>query len=347
MIKSIVSLDFSTGKDIAASVSKILVLMLAIYLLIITPILMYVWSGEPEKFNVREITQQMSEQNKIEKVAGSHMLAATIHISDTLLNKSGGYMSNDIVPPAIFMDNITNWELGVVEIQRVMTWTLKKDLSRSQSQSIEVKSLNNAHNHYNINHTNFMFPNAEVEYAKAQKELNEYMNDMSDSNKPDIQFYSRADNLADLLVEFSSKLGSLSQKLSASTSQGTVRENTDLANDATAKQSTETASKIKERTPWSKIDDVFYESRGQTWAMLHILKAVKHDFDDVLSKKNAHPSLNQIIKELEDTQEPVRAIFIMNGGGFGTFANHSLVMANYISRADSAIINLISLLRQG
>ena len=37
---------------------------------------------------------------------------------------------------------------------------------------------------------------------------------------------------------------------------------------------------------------------------------------------------------------------ILNGSGFGVIANHSLVMANYISRANAAIIDLRRLLEQ-
>jgi hypothetical protein len=38
---------------------------------------------------------------------------------------------------------------------------------------------------------------------------------------------------------------------------------------------------------------------------------------------------------------------ILNGTPFGFFANHSLVMANYISRANAAVIDLRELLRRG
>jgi hypothetical protein len=38
---------------------------------------------------------------------------------------------------------------------------------------------------------------------------------------------------------------------------------------------------------------------------------------------------------------------ILNGNGFGYVANHSLVMANYISRANAALIELSELLAQG
>jgi hypothetical protein len=126
-----------------------------------------------------------------------------------------------------------------------------------------------------------------------------------------------------------------------------VRLNTDLAGDAGAVQSTQTSSQVEVKTPWTKIDDVFYEARGAAWALVHLLKAVELDFESVLQKKNALISLRQIIRELEATQDAVWSPVILNGSGFGLFANHSLVMASYISRANAAVIDLRSLLTQG
>ena len=77
------------------------------------------------------------------------------------------------------------------------------------------------------------------------------------------------------------------------------------------------------------------------------MKAIEIDFASVLEKKNARVSLQQIIRELEGTQRTVWSPVILNGNGFGMFANHSLVMASYISRANAALIDLRSLLEQG
>jgi hypothetical protein len=101
------------------------------------------------------------------------------------------------------------------------------------------------------------------------------------------------------------------------------------------------------KTSWLKIDDVFYQARGSAWALLHFLKAVEVDFADVLARKNAVTSVQQIIRELEMTQQPVSSPIIANGEGFGLIANHSLVMASYISRANAAIIDLRELLSKG
>ena len=128
---------------------------------------------------------------------------------------------------------------------------------------------------------------------------------------------------------------------------GQTRLNTDLAGDPGAVQSTGVNQQITVKTPWYEMDDVFYEARGASWALLHFLKAVELDLAPTLKKKNALISLRQIIRELEATQITLWSPVIMNGSGFGMFANHSLVMASYISRANAAIIDLRNLLERG
>jgi hypothetical protein len=43
----------------------------------------------------------------------------------------------------------------------------------------------------------------------------------------------------------------------------------------------------------------------------------------------------------------LRSPIVLNGGRFGPLANHSLVMANYVARANAAIIDLRFLLSDG
>ena len=77
------------------------------------------------------------------------------------------------------------------------------------------------------------------------------------------------------------------------------------------------------------------------------MKGVQEDFAGVLEEKNARTSYRQVIRELEATQATVWSPVILNGSGYGVLANHSLVMANYISRANAALIDLRQLLQQG
>ncbi|MFC3093633.1 DUF2333 family protein [Alteromonas sediminis] len=302
------------------------------------------WSREPDTFDVVENAHKHSS-NSTQLVAGQVVTSTLIEVTDTLLNKPGGYLANDVMPPSVFLDNMPSWEFGALEMVRDLALAMRKDFSRSQSQSVENALLIKAQPKLNIDHKAWLLPSAEGEYGEAIDMLQSFNSQLGITGASGSQFHTRADNLRDWLKQVEKRMGSLSQKLSASV--GARRENTDLAGDAVASQSTPTPSTFYTRTSWWKLDDNFYEARGATWALLHFLKAVEVDFADVLQKKNAQASLRQIIRELEATQETVWSPIILNGDGFGIVANHSLVMANYISRANAALIELTELLSQG
>jgi len=303
------------------------------------------WDRTPSSFNPVNNANKMGVANQQQLVTGYTSTATLITISNAILDKPGGYLSNDVMPPSIWMDNVPNWEFGVLVQIRDFSRALRNDISRSQSQSLEDIDLAIAEPQFNFNSESWLFPPTEREYRKGITALKAYLSRLSDTEQDNAQFYARADNLAAWLAIVEKRLGSLSQRLSASVGQ--VRVNTDLAGDPAAQQSTPAPMEVVSKTPWRQIDDVFYESRGTVWALIHLLKAVEYDFRDILIKKNALVSLRQIIRELESTQNAIWSPMILNGRGFGLFANHSLVMASYISRANAAIIDLRSLLSQG
>jgi len=278
-------------------------------------------------------------------VRGSTTVATTIAIAERLLDKPGGYLTNDILPPGIWMDNVPNWEFGVLVQIRDMARTLRNNLSRSQSQSTEDIGLVTAENQFYFDSDSWMLPASEDEYRRGVRALENYLARLGAQDQPSAQFYARADNLQIWLSEVETRLGSLSQRLSASV--GKRQLNTALAGDSAATQSTFSATETEVKTPWTELDDVFYEARGTTWALLHLLRAVEVDFKDVLDKKNALISLRQIIRELEPTQDTLWSPLILNGDGLGILANHSLVMGSHISRANAAIIDLRRLLTEG
>lgn len=303
----------------------------------------YLWDNEPDAFDIHANALEQANGDGSMIVTGYTSTAALIRIMETLLNKSGGYLSNDRFPPGVFMDNIPNWEFGALVQVRDMSRALRNDISRSQSQSVEDKDLIIAEPQFNYSNDSWWLPATETEYRHGLKAMKQYLSRLSDPEGS--QFYARADNLSDWLALIEKRLGSLSQRLSASVGQ--VRLNTDLAGDSEAQQSTPGLQELQIKTEWSDIDDVFYEARGAAWALSHLLKAVEVDFEDILKKKNALVSLRQIIRELNATQDEVWSPIILNGNGFGFFANHSLVMANYISRANAALTDLRSLLSKG
>lgn len=332
--------DMNTGGGLRNTIIAVLI----VYLLI-AAVVGYFWSTEPESFSVQENSKQVATELGVRPVVGFTTSVTLTKVAETLLDKTGGYISNDILPPGVWLDNISNWEYGVLVQVRDLSRALRKDFSRSQSQSTQDKDLEIAEPQFYFDNNSWAVPSSESEYRRGIKALKSYSLRLTDPVDGKAQFYARADNLNQWLLDVETRLGSLSQRLSASV--GKPRLNTDLAGDTSSRQSTETADEQEVKTPWLEIDDVFYEARGTSWALLHILKAIEVDFRAILKNKNALVSLRQIIRELEGTQESLWSPMVLNGSGFGLFANHSLVMASYISRANAGISDIRELLSNG
>ncbi len=324
--------------------------------------LMWWWDVEREPFDVVAASELAAKARGERVVVGTVLADTLVSVAGSMLDKRGGYLSNDVLPPGVIMDNVPNWEFGVLVQCRDLSRALRNGFSRSQTQSIEDKDLQEADPLFSFTNDRWMFPRSEGEYRDAIGYIEKYRTRLQDNDSSDAQFYARADNLADYLALVESRLGSLSQRLSASV--GPSRINTDLGNDGQATsmdgqvpraqdaqerpvQSKPAPDQGPVRTPWNEIDDVFYEARGSAFALSQFLKAIDQDFAKVLEDKNARVSLRQIIRELEDAQRPMNSPMILNGSPFGFFANHSLVMANYISRANASIIDLRKLLERG
>jgi hypothetical protein len=303
------------------------------------------WNDEPEGFDSLESATQHAEERGRNLVTGYATTDTVITMARTLLDKRGGYLSNDLMPPGVWMDNIPNWEFGVLTQLRDVSRSFRIDFSRSQSQSTEDPDLSIAEGKFFFDNSSWAFPPSEREYEDGIALFENYLTRLSKEKKPAAHFYARADNLQQWLQGVETRLGSLSQRLSASI--GKRQLDVDLPAEQTGLPSPPMARDAEYKTPWLEIDDVFYEARGQAWALIQLLEAMEHDFADVLAKKNARVSLEQIIRELEPTQATVWSPFILNGSGLGFLANHSLVMASHISRASAGISDLRRLLAQG
>jgi len=328
----------------AGDLAKLLGALFGVYLLAMIMLGMY-WSFTPALFDVRERAREYTAEDGGHVVTGSVTTAAAMGVMETLLDKPGGFLHNDRFPPGLWLDNMPHWEYGALIQVRDLSRALREVHSRSQSQSKEDPDLALSEPRFNFKANSWILPASESEYRDGLKYMRNYFRRLSDKDVPEAQFYARADNLRYWLATVETRLGSLSQRLSASVGQR--RLNTDLAGDESATQSTSAPSEMVVQTPWLELDDVFFEARGTAWALIQFLRAAEVDFAEVLKKKNAQVSLRQIIRELEGTQETVWSPMILNGTGFGMLANHSLVMASYISRANAAIIDLRDLLSQG
>lgn len=312
------------------------VLVLLAGLLLLDVALGWYWSDEPDQF---EVTEHASGAR------GATTTATLIRVAETLLDKPGGYLRNDMLPHHLWLDNMPSWEFGALVQVRDLARSLRRDMSRSQSQSQEDPALAIAEPQFNFDADSWIMPATESEYRRGIRALKSYQARLTGEDKGQARFYTRADNLSDWLNEVQNRLGSLSLALSKSVGREQLK--VPRASEKLTGEAGAAVSDDQDQTPWLKIDNVFYEARGACWALIHLMKGVQKDFAGVLEEKNARASYRQVVRELESTQATVWSPVILNGSGFGVLANHSLVMANYLSRANAALINLRQLLQQG
>ncbi|MGR8980958.1 MAG: DUF2333 family protein [Gammaproteobacteria bacterium] len=306
------------------------------------------WGSEPEQFNIQEEALERAKITKTTDIPLGYTFTNTLaHIAEVLLHKPGGYITNDVAPPGYFLDNISNFEYGALVMLRDATTALRNHFARDQSQSDEDPDLKVAEPYFYYENDSWALPSTEAEYQKGIDALHQYMSRLQKwgGKVKRAQFYSRADNLWQYTEVVIKRLGNLSTRLSASTAgaanipgMAVVEPESNIRNVR--------VSSLPE-TPWLLIDDVFYEARGASWALLHILKAIKYDFHDILLDKRAMNTVDIMIKSLENAMAPILSPMILNGSGYGLFANYSLTMATYIARANASALDLRDIMNRG
>ncbi|MGZ8190016.1 MAG: DUF2333 family protein [Methylococcaceae bacterium] len=318
-----------------------------IIVLVILIILGAWWGSEPGQFNILDEAQKRAkETHTTDNMPVGYVYTNTLaHIAEVLLHKPGGYITNDVGPPGVFLDNVPNWEYGALVMLRDASSALRNHFARDQSQSAEDPDLAIAEPYFYFENDSWALPSTEAEYQKGIEALHKYMSRLQKygGEVKQAQFYSRADNLWQYTEVVIKRLGGLSTRLTANSSGANYGPGlTELEKELADKQGTPIP-----RITWLEIDDVFYEARGASWALLHILRAIKHDFKDILLDKRAMRTVDIMIKSLENALEPIMSPMILNGDGYGLFANYSLTMANYIARANAAALDLRDIMNRG
>lgn len=131
----------------------------------------------------------------------------------TLLEKPGGYLSNDVMPPGVLMDNMPSWEYGALIQLRAFTGILRNQIARPQAQSVRDADLAQAYPKLNVDHESWLFPRDESSYHKAIEYLEHYRARLAGKEEPNAYFLNRPNNLDLWLRIVSRRLGALTQEL--------------------------------------------------------------------------------------------------------------------------------------
>lgn len=287
------------------------------------------WGRPPTAPDAGALVRAAGERGQVPGAASTLTLQAIVR---TLLEKPGGYLANDRLPPGVLMDDMPSFELGALVHVRDMSRALRRDFSRSVLQSVDDPDLLRAEPSFNFRHDSWLVPSSEGEYQAGVDSLDRYFQRLTDPDAPGAHFFARADNLARWLEDVGQRLDGYVQRLGAAVEQRAVPP---------------AGPGAAGNTPWSQIDNEFFEARGYCWALRAQLAAVQVDFSATLAERGAVESVAAIIRELEGTQRPIKSPLILNGSEYGMLANHSLVMAGYVARAHAGILVLRGQLGKG
>ncbi|MDQ6962283.1 MAG: DUF2333 family protein [Mariprofundaceae bacterium] len=274
-----------------------------------------------------------STQLKVEPLphAGTTYTQTMHRLINTELSSFSGWVPNDISPPSIFLDNKPNFQLGVLETLRYSSRVLRDNLSRQRTTdniNIHVKE---AFELLSNDATRWVLPSAENRYHEAAKQLQEYQNALANED-PKASFFPRSDNLIQLLEQYSSLLGSTTNRLLQASSD---MQAIDL----------DKGQKQQVHVPWYEIDDRYYMAKGVGYSLHAMYQSLYIEFIDVLKDKHAEALFLSIIESLKYAYfEPT---FITNGDSDGLLANHNNNIRVFLDDARQKNNSLIAMLDQG
>ncbi len=309
------------------------------------------WARIPGTFNVTEVARKKAVASGHRELdeplpRGYRTVATTIHLAELLLEKPGGYQSNDWSPMTRIPDNMRNWEQGAIVQLRVVVQGLRYELSRSGPLSGELDELNLADARFNYNNKRWILQSTESQYKQGIGFLEDYLEMINGSTTPGKYFTIRQDQVIDFLGRQQKMLGTYTTNLQnnigtvtldTSVLQEEIPEGLEVTADADQQAIEEKANEV---STLRERDDVFYQARGGLFVMYHVMLAMRKDCESILNDTNSMGVMNRVVNELEGACKPMGSPMVLNGSEYGAVQNHSLVLVGHVSKAHFAIKEL-------
>ncbi|MBN8413495.1 DUF2333 family protein [Halomonas denitrificans] len=297
---------------------KPLVILLAILVMVAVGLSIW-WSVAPSRFDVETATQQQ-RISAAPAARGTVSVATLATLIDTLQDKPGGYVRNDLLPPGLWMDNMAAWETGVLTQARIMASSLSHFDTQSGAAVDELIAA------LYQDADDWLAPSMEDHLALAGQAAREYLARFDDG--AGASFGEQGVGAASYLESVREALAALRERLSSAV--------------ADTERLTELGIEVprEAEVPWYRVDDVFHETRGQTWALYQLLVALERDQADSIAAAGLSDDYARALAELERMQRQFWSPMVLRGSGLGIFANYPLSMAHHLSRLDSVLLSL-------
>ena len=261
------------------------------------------------------------------------LVSTTADLMDQMLEK---WLPNDILLPRVVIDDVPHWQLGNLDIIRHNARVLRDDLSRMRTTDQIDADLEESFKLFANDEFKWIVPSAEGKFSDGVSSLRSYGKRLESG---EAKFYPRADNLLQLIEQYISALGGINTRLI------NAKGGPSLSYETEGDSSTSRESMVDTQVSWFKIDDNLFYARGAAYALLHSMKAVRVDFEDVLEDKNSKELVNKIIEILERCD--LSPMIVFNADYDSIFANHSTSMAALLQDVRAKMTSLSRALRDG
>jgi len=273
-------------------------------------------------------------ENLDKKIKGAHF----IKINEMLIkDMADNWLPNDIFWPTALLDNMPNFQLGVLEVVRYNVRVVKDNLSRMRTTDRLDPSAEAGFTNLSNDPFKWWFPSAESKWKEALKQLETYNQNLATGKS---HFYARADNLIELLNQYLSLMGGANTRLI-----NAPRDMKTTLGIEEQKDKTTPTPLVDIDIPWYQIDDNFYYAQGVAYALHESFRAIRVDFNEVLTDKNSVTLVDKILEILGRCNfEP---LIVFNGDPDSIFANHSLNLSGIFNDARQKMNSLTVALMQG
>ncbi len=256
----------------------------------------------------------------------SMAVAMTIALLDREVNQHGWTANDPFTSPAVTLDNMPNYQQGMVQALGRFAFELADQVGRRRGSSQIDPDLQSAAgllqypgDVWHWDPTVSLSPTAtsEAQYNKARRALISYNDRVA---RGEAVFESRADNLLATLDRMALDLGSSSAAIE---------------------------NQIENPTGWfidTEGDDVFYTTKGQLYAYYMLVKALRHDFNNVIQERELAQVWALLEESLKDGAS-LQPLVIINGDADSQILpSHLAAQGFYLLRARTQMRSITNIL---
>jgi hypothetical protein len=255
---------------------------------------------------------------------GSRVVAALSSLMDREVSQNGWKPDDPWFFPTFLMDNMPNYQLGIVKTVRQTTLELKDHIARLRGaggtdQDLEeaYQSLSFAPDKWYVNASAPLVSSTSGNnYKRAVKSLRKYNARVAAGQT---LFERRSDTLAATLNRLALSLGNGSDMLDKQVELG-QKKIIDL-----------------------KADDAFYDARGQAYAAYVILSGLRADYPDLIAQRQLGKLWDDMLQDLRELIQ-IDPLIVTNGKSGGLVPNDLMAQNAKLGQVRSRLREITSIL---